>query len=451
MAYRLIFTSAPRALTGARTGFCTVARSASMSEKLASMVEKCGAYDHEINHGDPVFSHKKINFAGETFHVLSRMVDSGADYTDRSNYIADHLVVSSEEINGLPSPAEIMLDKKDWHQRWDGDPKWLEDEKLAKTPPKYLPPSKNWESIFGDAGKAALLDNGTNPVIFARTSDWETLLKLFAESSSLQHPFARSWDFTFTTSLAKSENPADYNWKVYVNASAEKIEAAQNAISLISKTTPEAPETAAAKFARTANISNRDRLGLKVANVSDIRPKIHVARIEEKNGPSPMVIGVAIGTGIAILAVVLIWMSAMAADKKPLPPTVEKTGFPSFNPKAENADDGRTYSKVWGFIKDAIEQNRWNDALKIWDDASFENYNPKGRLEILSDIGKRADLLMDEAEAIYNKIPAKNGDAESKAAANLHAARLALELDGLPKKDERMQRWLKLEKLIKKS
>jgi hypothetical protein len=69
---------------------------------------------------------------------------------------------------------------------------------------------------------------------------------------------------------------------------------------------------------------------------------------------------------------------------------------------------------------------------------------------VLADIGNQADRLMDEAEVIY-KSPTKSSDDEPRAVANLHAARTALEIEGLPQKEERLKRWQKLEKLIKKS
>ncbi|MBS1485414.1 MAG: hypothetical protein HP060_01255, partial [Opitutales bacterium] len=81
-------------------------------------------------------------------------------------YLAEHILLSPEECALLATPAQFLLDKKDWIASWDEEPRFLEDLEIKKAQARFEPPSKNWEKLFGDASKAALLLE-PNPVIFA--------------------------------------------------------------------------------------------------------------------------------------------------------------------------------------------------------------------------------------------------------------------------------------------
>ena len=169
MAYRLIFTSSKRALSGSRTGFCTVARSKSMSEKLANIVERCGTYDSDKMAGAPIFSHRIVSFANTSYHVLTRVSDAGADYTNRSNYLAEHIVLSPEECALLATPAQFLLDKKDWIASWNEEPRFLEDLEIKKVQARFEPPSKNWEKLI--SATAPKEDCALPPVLFLGRTD----------------------------------------------------------------------------------------------------------------------------------------------------------------------------------------------------------------------------------------------------------------------------------------
>ena len=123
MAFQLIYTSAPKSLIVGRTGFSTVARSKEMSEKLASAVERCSTYD--IGTGE-IFSHRILSLADGTWHILTRISDAGVDYTNRNNYIAHHLILSSSEIEGLANPAEILAQWKGWKTSWNEEPRYID-------------------------------------------------------------------------------------------------------------------------------------------------------------------------------------------------------------------------------------------------------------------------------------------------------------------------------------
>ena len=444
MAFRLIFTSSPSSLTGSRTGFCTVARSAEMSEKLALFVEKCGAYEHEKMQGKPIFSHRRIWLGDKAYHILSRAVDSGADYTNRSNYIADHLILTEEETALVPSPAQAILEFGGWLDSYGAPPRFLGNVEIKKSAQKFAPPASLWKEIFADEGKAALLLSD-NVELCAKNSDGEKLLKLFAQAAALCSPETKAWDYTFTTALCRGENPQDFSWKTYISASGEEHPAS---INLISKTAPAAPQNAVADFARTAKISNRDRLNLKVQRPSEFKPKIKIARDEpEKSREIPaefkrnILIIAAAAIVVAAACLVFAAMPKSGGDdfdeepvyqNNPQPPRAQAAQKQTAQAQTAQANPAKTtYSKVRADIKDLIKEAQWQKALDMWDDSGLQDVNPKARAEILNDMGRRFDNMLVEAQGLIESGDAKN------AAAILEKAKPALEIDDFPHKSNR--------------
>ncbi|MBR4597909.1 MAG: hypothetical protein IKO42_05900 [Opitutales bacterium] len=437
MAFRLIFTSSPSSLTGSRTGFCTVARSAEMSEKLALFVEKCGTYDHEKMGAHPVFSHRIIWLGDKSYHILSRIIDSGTDYTNRSNYIADHLVLTDDETALLPSPAQAILDFDGWLGSYTDAPRFLGNVEIKKAAQKFAPPASLWGEIFADAGKAALMLSD-NVEIRARASDGETLLKMFAQASALCTPSEKAWQYTFTTALCRGENPQDFCWKTFVGENSAPENSA--AINLIEKTSLPAPENAAAEYARTANISNRDRLNLKVQRPSDFKPKFKIARqAPEVRREIPqefkrnMIIVFAAAAAVAAACAIFALMPAKSGGEFEENMQIQKRAYASQTPLSGARPLRDTYSKVRADVKDLVSQARWQEALDLWDGANLQDFNPKARPEILSDMGKKFDAMLVEAEGEI-----KNSN-KAKAAELLKKAEPALQIKDFPHKANRAQ------------
>lgn len=437
MAFRLIFTSYPSSLTGSRTGFCTVARSAEMSEKLALSVEKCGTYDHDAMRANPIFSHRKIWLGDKNYHVLSRITDSGADYTNRSNYIADHLILTEEETLLVPSPAQAILEFDGWMSSYEGAPKFLGNVEIKKSPQKFAPPCSMWGDYFSDAGKAALLLSDSAD-IYANPEDGETLLKLFAQASALCSPEIKSWDYAFTTSICRGENPQDFSWKVHTNEIPEIAGANPSAINLTAKKALPAPKTPAAEFARTAKISNKDRLNLKVQKPSEFKPKIKIARNlpKAKQEMSPELKRNLLIALCAILAAAIIGMSAFLfadadEDAYEAKMQIQKNSYASNIPMPEAIPVRSTYSKIRSEVRDLTAAAKWKEALSLWDGANLEDFNPKARPEILSDMGKKFDEILKDAERA-----AENLDKKS-ALTLIESARPALEIKDFPNKTKR--------------
>ncbi len=157
MPQQLIYTSAPQGLAAGRSGHCTVARSASMREPLVLRLEQLSYYQHLSLSGGkerPIFAYRIIDIRGSRFHVLSRIQDAGLDFTGRTNFIAHHLALASEEFRQFPTPPVILRDWPGWAKSWTREPTLLENEDwsaLVALASKSSVPAQTWQRVTGDS------------------------------------------------------------------------------------------------------------------------------------------------------------------------------------------------------------------------------------------------------------------------------------------------------------
>ncbi|MFW6414221.1 MAG: hypothetical protein ACOCZS_02860, partial [Verrucomicrobiota bacterium] len=100
MAYELIFTSAEKGVNPSTSGFCTVAYTSGLMPSTIKKLEALSTYKvpdrarfNNANASAPpvLFSHYRVLFGRENFHLVSRIATAGQDYTNRQNKIAHHL------------------------------------------------------------------------------------------------------------------------------------------------------------------------------------------------------------------------------------------------------------------------------------------------------------------------------------------------------------------------
>ena len=228
MPLQLIFTSAPRGLVAGRSGFCTVARHASLSERLTQQLEALGT-PHDAAEGE-TFTFRRLEAGSQTWYVLSRFVARGLDYSQRDNRLAHHVVFTAEEAAVLPPPAAVALRWNDWKDTWSEEPTWLKEDPrplpLAAHP--VLTPAAGWREFAGTGAKAAWLVNasGAASVSLLNPPSSAQLLRLLAESSALLGRAA--WAATFTTNAAKT-GADGFDWAVGYASGRPTIDLAQAA------------------------------------------------------------------------------------------------------------------------------------------------------------------------------------------------------------------------------
>ncbi|MBT3635645.1 MAG: hypothetical protein HN531_01795 [Opitutae bacterium] len=221
MAQQLIFTSTPQGLEPGRSGYCTVARHKDLRHRLVRELERLSVYDFGQQTGSSrsdICIFRKVPLGSEEFYVLTKICDAGLDYTDRTNYLAHHLVLDGFEIATSPSPAEIFLNWDGWLRTWPDGPRYFgEEEAVTLTGCKStgLVPCQSWLQVTNDPGNAASLVSPEliKPIVVeSKEGNPNTLLTLFAESSALFKISLDAWDFSFTTFLQGNDDAKSFAW-----------------------------------------------------------------------------------------------------------------------------------------------------------------------------------------------------------------------------------------------
>ena len=225
MACQLIYTSAPRLLQAGRTGFGTVAKHGAIRAALQAEVERFSQFSRQegLHLNRIVVQYRHLSVAGETFHIISRIKDSGADYTGRTNHIAHHVIFTSTEIQeairfGI-TPADVISNLNSrvfWKDSWHEGPMEFcsTDEILISSFSRIFNlPAESWKSFTGKPENAAILAPGITAEscwIIVPPGQPDLLLGLIGESLCL-HP--NPWRISFSTELQPTDRIEEIAWR----------------------------------------------------------------------------------------------------------------------------------------------------------------------------------------------------------------------------------------------
>lgn len=234
MSHELMITSAPRGLQPGSMGFCTVAMTPHLPSVLQQRLETLSSYRHVYPPMDaraknnPVcFQHLRLQVGGKSYSVLSRIGDTGLDYTERSNKFGHHLALSPAE-RSSEGPAATMLHPKTFLTAWKGEPRELEPQRslaAASIPPGV---ARQWKAATGDSGWAGVLaemylENQKDPIYVEYPAGTE-VLPLFAEAVVLL-PEEERWEVTFSTYFQGLPPELTCHWRGVVKDSPEAKQA----------------------------------------------------------------------------------------------------------------------------------------------------------------------------------------------------------------------------------
>ena len=217
MSHILIYTSAPKGLDAGKSGYCTVARDASLPGNLERELHSHSGYRWLGDPGDAlnpvVFLHYRVKVAGKPVHLVSRVADSGMDHTGRSNKLACHLAFDPREApSGGPG---WLLHQGVLPKAWDGK---LNGNLSINIPTsgEDRPGCVGWKNKTGDAGwggvlAQAIADHQRQPIYVIYQKGFD-LLALFRESLSLL-PDRLRWEATFTTFFTKLPPGLECHWR----------------------------------------------------------------------------------------------------------------------------------------------------------------------------------------------------------------------------------------------
>jgi hypothetical protein len=246
MAFQLVYTSAAKLLSAGQSGFGTVARSKSITPLLVSAIERVSQFAsiRGLDSRRIIHVHRRITAGSNRFHVLTRIVDAGADYSGRTNHIAHHLVISQEEAARTAArgttPADVLR-QFPWLARWEGNARFFEateDVALESFRPDGLNASRqSWASATGTAAHSRLLSwEGAPRTGVLIVPDAVDRLALLAEALVEFGP--QSWSRSFTTSLETTDELSELEWIVTTPAAFAEIEPRCGSRPLLDLTNP---------------------------------------------------------------------------------------------------------------------------------------------------------------------------------------------------------------------
>jgi hypothetical protein len=230
MIYELVYTSLPRGLKPGSKGYCTVLTTEGIPSSLQERLEGFSGYRHLFDPGSPQnpvnFMHHRIQIAGNTWHVLSRVADAGSDYSQRSNLFAHHVAISNDELAGIAcGPSTLMKHPGFFMTQWEGDPRRVSE---AQTRQRLFQLSNQlrvatlWQRLTGNAGFAGVLAKTASDDTSHATSLVYPLgidiLELIDEAMVLL-PKHLQWQTTFNSFFTKSIE--DCTWRFYCDVAAE--------------------------------------------------------------------------------------------------------------------------------------------------------------------------------------------------------------------------------------
>jgi Leucine-rich repeat (LRR) protein len=216
MTAQLIFTSAPMGLEPGRSGYCTVAREKTLSQRLVREIERISVLDISGSgeSAPKVDAFRLLKVGSSKVCLLSRIRSAGQDYTNRTNYLAHHLIIDPEETEGLPSPAAILAQWDGWRNEWSGNPRYLDQEDAPNLSASDIDsPDRciTWFQWSGDENNAAIPKTESS-IFRIHPGDEERLLPLFAESSTQLDDPDQAWEIPFTTFLQPNDDADDFLW-----------------------------------------------------------------------------------------------------------------------------------------------------------------------------------------------------------------------------------------------
>lgn len=243
MATELIYTSAERGLRGGSQGFCTVLMTNGLPLNLVERLESLSGYrtptGQLLAHALPVnYQHLRFSVGGQDCSILSRVCDSGVDYTGRSNKLAHHLVISDTLERFAAGAAAILATPGLFRSAWAEEPSVQPPVKL-RTPSSPGFAMTSWRRVLGDPGWAGAIAQHTlsSPdaivaFVYGVNTTSDSLLELFSEALQLL-PKDKRWDVTFSTYLTDMPLVSSCRWRGVLRGSSEHKKAQRHPAALI--------------------------------------------------------------------------------------------------------------------------------------------------------------------------------------------------------------------------
>ncbi len=268
MAFKLVYTSAPKGIKEGSFGFCTVACSRDLSERTIAALEAFSGYrrifvdEEQASQNPTVYSHVLLDDGETTLRVLSRIADAGLDYNDRNNKIACHLILEPTELREV-GPTVFFSEPGLFDKRWEGEPQVFDKPFVLPQIAPAIDSCEEWKKTTGDSGWAGILASTVytdRPVVLIVRPEHD-VLRLYQEALSLLSPVMR-WQATFSTFYTKTPPGIRCQWKAAIVGSQESqtLRAIPDVLVLdLTSTRMESTPDAIASFPQASNLIDAAR------------------------------------------------------------------------------------------------------------------------------------------------------------------------------------------------
>ncbi|MGI9460122.1 MAG: hypothetical protein ACR2NF_09005, partial [Pirellulales bacterium] len=214
MIYEAVITSAVRGLKGGRTGFQPVMRTKGLRDDVLRRLESLSVYRHTSRQGsgqNPViFNFHRLTTGIGNLAVISRTVDAGNDYSNRSNKCSHLVAFTEDEMRRFASttPAALIANNiANFSNTWPGDPEERNHPLTINATKEAFSQCNLWDKHFGDAAWAAFLAERAQKkqptILIAEDCSPEScqlIFDLIRESTALL-PADSRWATTFETTI----------------------------------------------------------------------------------------------------------------------------------------------------------------------------------------------------------------------------------------------------------
>lgn len=212
--YEWIHTSAPQTLEG--SGYGVVARTRDIPVALEKFLRGRSRYDFLKpdlpERGFPVYAHALFRDGRTEWHVLSRMLPCGIDYTGREVFLAHHIAVAADQFAGQ-SVIRWLLRTDLFRDTWTAAPQMLDPREVPADIRVSLPHGEWRNASRGKAGPECLrmFRQTRKPPLFLLADSGESNFHLLSEAL-LELPPAEHNRISFVSATLSAQQDVQYDW-----------------------------------------------------------------------------------------------------------------------------------------------------------------------------------------------------------------------------------------------
>jgi len=227
MPEQALYTSSESGLVPGKSGYCIVAATEGLDNFAYSLIEKISEFSHEHskkNGYSKILSFQNLNFSGKKYYVLTRSVDSGFDFSGRTNFLSHHLLFEEHEIVEIPNPLKIFKHWHGWIDRWEkttGRFRRFDSDDVIKVDDTHAILCTTWKAVTGCAEAAFIpIYSGKQFAMDVTGINVDDLLDMIHETIILNNVTqektqlpACNWNTTFSTSVFSERSEDRFDWR----------------------------------------------------------------------------------------------------------------------------------------------------------------------------------------------------------------------------------------------